>query len=160
MRRTSEREATRRVRQMSLATFLVEDSLTIREHLVPAMEDMADIQVVGVAGSEREAAAWLKEHAGQWELAVVDLFLAEGSGLAVLRECKGRRPRQHVVVLTNYATEDTRQRCLAAAADEIFDKSTELEAFFAYCLGPPQRQQASALEAPDGQLEARDLVRY
>jgi DNA-binding NarL/FixJ family response regulator len=143
---------------VSLATFLVEDSLTIRKNLVPAMEDMADIQVVGVAGSEREAAAWLKEHAGQWKLAVVDLFLLEGSGLGVVRECKGRLPDQHVVVLTNYATEDMRRRCLAAGADVLFDKSTELEAFFAYCLEAPKHDAASALaRAADDQPKERIL---
>lgn len=158
---TSEREQTRMVRQVSLLAFLVEDSLTIRKNLVPAMEDMADVQVVGVAGSEREAAAWLEEHAGQWQLAVIDLFLSEGSGLGVVRECRRRRPNQRVVVLTNYATDDMRRRCLAAGADVVFDKSTELEAFFAYCLEAPQHEVASApAQAADGLLKARDLIQY
>tara|TARA_Y100001972_G_C7660621_1_gene333153 strand:- start:452 stop:634 length:183 start_codon:yes stop_codon:yes gene_type:complete len=34
---------------------------------------------------------------------------------------------------TNYATADARQRCLAAGADAVFDKSTELDAFLAFC---------------------------
>jgi DNA-binding NarL/FixJ family response regulator len=148
------------VRQVSLATFLVEDSLTIRNNLIPAMEAMANVRAVGVVGSERDAADWLKEHADQWQLAVVDLFLSEGSGLGVLRECNGRRENQLVVVLTNYATDNIRQRCLAAGADVIFDKSTELEAFFSYCLEAPQHEvPASAPAHPtDDQLEARDLA--
>ncbi|MBT2303872.1 response regulator transcription factor [Variovorax paradoxus] len=119
---------------MSLSTFLVEDNPTIRENLIPAMEEMADVQVVGFAASEREARAWLTEHAAGWDLAVVDLFLSEGSGLGIVRECGGRRADQLVVVLTNYSTGEMRKRCLALGADAIFDKSNELEAFFAYCL--------------------------
>ncbi|RST49387.1 response regulator [Variovorax sp. MHTC-1] len=144
---------------MPLATFLVEDSLTIRKNLIPAMEDMANAQVVGVAGSKREAVAWLKEHADEWQLAVVDVFLSEGSGLGVLRAGRGRRPDQLVVVLTNYATDEMRRRCLDVGADAVFDKSTELEAFLAYCLDAARHEVPLApVRSPDDQSEARDLA--
>ncbi|MDM0025600.1 hypothetical protein [Variovorax saccharolyticus] len=39
-----------------------------------------------------------------------------------------------MVVLTNYPTEATRIACKDAGADRVFDKSTELEEFFEYCL--------------------------
>lgn len=119
---------------MSLPTFLVEDNITIRKNLIPAMKDLGDVEVVGVAGTEPQAVAWLTQMPDQWELAVVDLFLSEGSGMGVLHGCRGRRPGQRVVILTNYATTSIRQRCLQMGADAIFDKSTELEAFFDYCL--------------------------
>lgn len=44
---------------MPTKTFLVEDSATIRANLVPAMRDLADVEVVGCAESESEAVAWL-----------------------------------------------------------------------------------------------------
>jgi CheY-like chemotaxis protein len=53
-----------------------------------------------------------------------------GKGPKVRSWAPARRPDQLVIVLTNYATDDMRQRCLAAGADVIFDKSNELEAFF------------------------------
>ncbi|MBT2305159.1 response regulator [Variovorax paradoxus] len=125
---------------MSLSIFLVEDNPTIQTNLISALEEMANACIVGMATSEPEAVAWLTGHGDQWDLAVVDLFLADGSGLGVVKKLSFCRSRdQRIVVLTNYATGDSRQRCLEVGADAIFDKSNELEAFFAYCLQCPQR---------------------
>jgi DNA-binding NarL/FixJ family response regulator len=60
--------------------------------------------------------------------------LKEGSGLAVVRACQGRARDRHLIVLTNYPSPEMRRRCLALGADAVFDKSTELDAFFAHCL--------------------------
>jgi len=118
---------------MALVTFLVEDNKTIRENLIPVLEDMADAQVVGFAETESAAAHWLRENGEGWHLAVVDMFLKEGSGLGVLRSCANRARHQRVVVLTNYATDDMRERCLALKADAVFDKSNQIDDFIDYC---------------------------
>lgn len=120
-----------------LSVFLVEDNPRIRDHLIPALADLGSASVMATAESEGEAIGWLARHKGQWDLAVVDLFLKAGSGLGVVEWCVGRRPGQRVVVLTNYATEASRLACKQAGADATFDKSTELEAFFEYCLARP-----------------------
>jgi len=70
-----------------------------------------------------------------WSLAVIDLFIKEGSGLGILSALQGRRPTQRAVVLSNYATREMRHRCAALGADEVFDKSTELDLFLDYCIG-------------------------
>ncbi|MDN8618936.1 response regulator [Variovorax ginsengisoli] len=117
-----------------LSVFLVEDNQKIRDHLIPALADLGSASVIAIAQSEREAIAWLAHHKGKWDLAVVDLFLEEGNGLGVVDWCRGREPHQRVAVLTNYATQAMRKACLEAGADAFFDKSTELEAFFEFCL--------------------------
>ena len=114
-----------------LSVFLVEDNQKIRDHLIPALADLGSASVIAIAQSEREAIAWLAHHKGKW---VVDLFLEEGNGLGVVDWCRGREPHQRVAVLTNYATQAMRKACLEAGADAFFDKSTELEAFFEFCL--------------------------
>jgi len=117
---------------MPILTILIEDSKTIRDALIPTMAEMANVQVIAVADTAADAIDALEAHKAAWQLAVVDLFLREGHGLTVMRACRDRRPDQHVVALTNYATEDIRRSCAEAGADAIFDKSTELEAFFEY----------------------------
>ncbi|XXQ51622.1 response regulator [Xenophilus aerolatus] len=117
----------------ALRIFLVEENATIRDSLIPTLEELAAAQVVADAGGEDDAARWLVAHAGAWDLAVVDLFLAQGSGLGVLRHLRARGPSQRAVVLSNYATADMRRRCREAGADAVFDKSNELEAFIDYC---------------------------
>lgn len=118
----------------ALSVFLVEDNRKIREHLVPALADLGSASVMGVAETEEDAIAWLARHKGQWDLAVVDLFLEQGNGLGVVEWCNGREPHQRVAVLTNYATDAMREACMKAGADAFFDKSTELEDFFEFCL--------------------------
>ncbi|MBT2299914.1 response regulator [Variovorax paradoxus] len=118
---------------MALFTFLVEDNRTIRDNLIPALEDLVHARIVGAAETEKDAIDWLASHASEWQLLIVDLFLKEGSGLGVLRNCRGRTPVQRAVVLSNYVNADIRARCMALGADAVFDKSKELEAFFDYC---------------------------
>ena len=128
------------VKTMSLITYLVEDSKTIRDNLISTLEELATVQVVGYAETEEEAADWLSSHHGDWKLAIVDLFLKEGSGLGVLKGCQNRLADQKVVVLTNYATADIRQRCAALGSDAVFDKSNELEELIDYCRAATEHQ--------------------
>jgi two-component system OmpR family response regulator len=118
---------------MALITYIVEDSQTIRENLISTLEEIAPVKVVGFADNEKDANRWLADHDGAWQLAIVDLFLKEGSGLGVLRSCQKRHALQKVVVLTNYATQDIRERCAELGSDAVFDKSNELEQLLDYC---------------------------
>ena len=80
-----------------------------------------------------EAVAWLKRHRDDWDLTIVDLFLERGNGLGVLDACRQRAPHQKVVVLSNYATAEMRDRSRLLGADAFFDKSAELDQLVAYC---------------------------
>jgi DNA-binding NarL/FixJ family response regulator len=95
---------------VKLRTYIVEDNATIRENLIGTLEELASVEPVGFAETEEEGKVWLKERAGQWDLAIVDLFLRQGSGLGVLEACRERSPGQKMVVLSNYATPDIRMR--------------------------------------------------
>ncbi len=119
---------------MELRTYIIEDNATIRENLIGTLEELASIKALGWAETENEAKGWLDGHEQQWDLAIVDLFLKQGSGLGVLEACRARAPRQRVVVLSNYATTDMRKRCTQLGADAVFDKSNEIDALVDYCV--------------------------
>lgn len=127
-------------KQMALITYLVEDSATIRDNLISTLEEIAPVKVVGFAETENEASAWLSNHDGDWQLAIVDLFLKEGSGLGVLKGCQNRNANQKVIVLTNYATSDIRRRCAELGSDAVFDKSNELEELLDFCMSATRRK--------------------
>jgi DNA-binding NarL/FixJ family response regulator len=120
---------------MVINTFLVEDRADIRDTLIQAMQEIAPCRFVGHADSESTARQWLHTHTHDqdWQLAIVDLFLADGSGFGVLRHCQQRRPEQKVVVLTGYSHDNIVNKCLELGADEVFDKTGELEELVAYC---------------------------
>jgi DNA-binding NarL/FixJ family response regulator len=118
---------------MTFNAYLVEDSPVIRENLVGFLEDVADAHVVASASTEEEAVTWLRLHSTEWDLTIVDLFLKRGNGLGVIRACRNRAPHQKVIVLSNYATADMRERSQQLGADAFFDKSAELDQLVAYC---------------------------
>ncbi|MBU0747061.1 MAG: response regulator [Gammaproteobacteria bacterium] len=119
---------------MKLRTYIVEDNATIRENLIGTLEELASVEAVGVAETEDEGKDWLSAHSDHWDLAIVDLFLRQGSGLGVLAACRTRRPGQKMVVLSNYATPDVRMRCAQLGVDAVFDKSNEIDALVDYCI--------------------------
>ncbi len=119
---------------MRLKTYIVEDNPTIRENLIGTLEELAFVNPVGTAETENDGTAWLTESRNEWDLAIIDLFLKQGSGLGVLAACRNRAPGQKVVVLSNYATADIRRRCSQLGVDAVFDKSNEIDALVAYCI--------------------------
>ncbi|MEH3087045.1 MAG: response regulator [Xylophilus ampelinus] len=119
---------------MALKTYIVEDNATIRENLIGTLEELARIETVGIAETEDAGRAWLLAHPDDWDLAIVDLFLKQGSGLGILSACKKRSADQRLVVLSNYATPDVRNRCAQLGVDAVFDKSNEIDALVDYCI--------------------------
>jgi len=132
---------------VKLRTYIVEDNATIRENLIGTLEELAEVLAVGSAETEDEGKAWLTSHASQWDLAIVDLFLRQGSGLGVLAACRERLAEQKMVVLSNYATPDVRMRCAQLGVDAVFDKSNEIDALVDYCI-VHGTQRAAAAGAP------------
>ncbi|RYH45377.1 MAG: response regulator [Alcaligenaceae bacterium] len=119
---------------LPLKAILVEDSQTIRDTLLPALEELANTQVIAWATTATDAEQALIEWQGRWQLIIVDLFLAAGSGLDVLANVQSRDSGQYAFVLSNYATAEMRRRCKELGADEVFDKSTEIDSFIARCI--------------------------
>lgn len=114
--------------------YVVEDSPVIRENLIATLEEMAPVTVVGSAETEGEATEWLDTHPPEdCRLVVVDIFLKGGSGLGVLRSMTETHGERKVVVLSNYATPEMRERCMELGADRVFDKSDDIEGLIDYC---------------------------
>jgi DNA-binding NarL/FixJ family response regulator len=118
-----------------LRTFIVEDNPIILDNLAATLEEMAPVRVVGSAVDEADALRRLDLLRGEVDLVVIDVFLRRGSGLGVLRHTAAACFDAKRVVLTNYATPETRARCRALGADRVFDKSTDLEELLSYCTG-------------------------
>ncbi len=116
-----------------LTTYLVEDSPVIQQSLIATLQELTPVAVVGVAADEQAALQWLSDPTHEASLVIVDIFLRSGSGLGVLRAARNNVPKRHMVVLSNYATTDIRTTCLALGAEQVFDKSTEIDALILYC---------------------------
>jgi two-component system OmpR family response regulator len=118
---------------VKLRAYIVEDNATIRENLIDTLSELADVETVGIAETESEGTSWLMSNES-WDVAIVDLFLRQGSGLGILAACQRRDPQKRMVVLSNYATADVRVRCSQLGVDAVFDKSNEIDALVDYCI--------------------------
>jgi DNA-binding NarL/FixJ family response regulator len=116
-----------------LQIYIVDDSKIIRDSLTATLEELSPVRVIGSAEDEATALHWLGEPAHRVDLVIVDLFLKAGSGLGVLKATKAHRRDGKVIVLSNYASQAMRHKCLALGADEVFDKSQDIDALLTYC---------------------------
>lgn len=123
-----------RVNDVQIKTYVVEDSPTIRDNLIATLEELTTVCAVGTAETEKESIMWLTNSINTWDLAIVDLFLKQGTGVGVIAACKSRSKHQTVIVLSNYTTPEVRTLCMRSGADAVFDKSTEIDQLLEYCV--------------------------
>lgn len=133
--------------------FLVEDSVSIRRLLVRRLESMPGMRVVGEAGGERQALALI-----QWtrpDVVLLDLSLASGSGLSLLRRLRSAGFAGRVAVLTAQEVDAYRNACVEAGADAFYDKASGLETLFDD-LGELAASQPAALDDDKPAAQLRD----
>jgi DNA-binding NarL/FixJ family response regulator len=114
-----------RVEPDTLRVLMIEDSAMIRARLAEALAAIPYVRIVGQAETEPEALALLR--GARWDAAVLDLQLKRGTGLGVLRSLAdgGRPAGTCIIVFTNFAFPQYRERSLNLGADYFFDKSRE-----------------------------------
>ena len=106
---------------------LIEDSAVLSRRLVDLLSEPGRVSVAGQATTQSEALMRLQE--GTYDVLVVDIELAEGNGVAVIRQVRQLYPpdaQPVVVVLTNYASDFVRDHCFAAGADYFLDKMRDI----------------------------------
>jgi len=128
----------------ALQAYLVEDNVLVRDNLIAALEELAPLHFVGTAADESVALQWLSAGGDACDLVIVDIFLRSGSGLGVIAAARRRLPGAALVVLSNYATDEMRARCLAGGADRVFDKSRDIDVLVAYCTALAMRGRGEA----------------
>ena len=108
-----------------LRVVIVEDSAIIRARLTESLLEIPNVEIVGQVESESDAMAVLRQQ--QWDVAVLDLQLKQGTGLGVLKALNRtlRPPNARIIVFTNFAFPQYRERSMALGADYFFDKSRE-----------------------------------
>lgn len=116
-----------------LRIYLVEDNPIIRQNLIETLTELVGAMSVGSSETESAAKAWLAVNGEEWDLAIVDIFLKQGSGMRVLSTLRERNESQKVVVLSHYASPEARTECLRLGVDEVFDKTNEIEPLIEFC---------------------------
>lgn len=110
-----------------LRVLLVEDSPLIRERLIESIASVTDVDFVGHAETAADAIEALQRT--PCDVVVLDLQLKAGHGFNVLAALRTQsdRPRVTVIVLTNFASSEYRDRSMQLGADYFFDKARDYE---------------------------------
>ncbi len=106
---------------------LIEDSAVLTRRLIDLLSEPGRVEVAAQATTQSEALSQLQQSA--FDVLVVDIELAEGNGVAVIRAARQLYPpdaQPLIVVLTNYASDFVRDHCFAAGADYFLDKMRDI----------------------------------
>ena len=106
---------------------LIEDSAVLTRRLIDLLSEPGRVEVAAQATTQAEAVSRLQQDA--YDVLVVDIELAEGNGVAVIRAARQMYPpdaQPLIVVLTNYASDFVRDHCFAAGADYFLDKMRDI----------------------------------
>jgi two-component system OmpR family response regulator len=108
---------------MAARVFLVEDLSTMRSLMADLLPMIGELRLIGGVSGEGEAKVWIEDHRGEWDLAIVDLMLEDGTGFGVVQHARQSNPRGKIVVFSSYVTPGIHAHCISLGADAAFDKA-------------------------------------
>ena len=147
---------------------LVDDHHVVRRGIRALLENEAGIQVVGEAGTGMEAARLTQQL--KPDVLIIDLMLADMSGLEVIRQLRKRAPATSAVVLSMYGNDCYVVEALQAGAKAYVLKDSPPEelmravreaALGRRYLAPPLSDRAIEvylLRSEDSQLDPYDML--
>ena len=100
---------------------IVDDSKLLQTRLINALRKVDENINISLASSCKEAADMFSLL--NPDTVILDIALPDGSGINLLQQFKKEAPTVHVVMLTNYPTDEFKKDCMELGADYFFDKS-------------------------------------
>lgn len=105
---------------------LVEDHQSFSESFSLLLDREPGLRVVGRTGSLAECHDFVSR--GElFDLAIVDMFLPDGTAPDLLRELRKCFPKASLLVLTISVDEEDHRLALEAGADEVISKASSLD---------------------------------
>lgn len=135
-----------------IRVFLLDDHEVVRRGLHDLLSAEGDIEIVGEAGTAREATARIP--ALRPDVAVLDARLPDGSGIDVCREVRSIDPTIKALILTSYDDDEALFAAIMAGAAGYILKQIRAEE-----LVDGIRRVAAGQSLIDPQLTARVLER-
>ena len=97
-----------------LTVFLVDDHEVVRRGVTNLLNEAADLTVVGAAGTAAQALT--RVPAVRPDVAVLDLLLPDGNGVALCRELRSQLPELQCLMLTSCTDEQAMMDAFLAGA--------------------------------------------
>src|SRR5215831_17313234 len=100
--------------QPPLRLMLVDDHEVVRSGLRAMLEAAGDMRVIAEAGTVRDAI--VQAERTKPDVIVMDVRLADGSGIEATREIRAQRPETRVLMLTSFADDEALFASIMAGA--------------------------------------------
>jgi DNA-binding NarL/FixJ family response regulator len=130
---------------VSIPVVMIEDSKEILSTVEDLLDDIGGFIVIARLATESEATAWLEVNHSNWALAVTDLVLQEGSGFNLVGRYRARHPQGEIVVLSDFAAAQVKEKCIKSGANAVFSKG-EANAFAQHLEAFKRRHAGHALD--------------
>lgn len=101
--------------------------------LTALFKTLGGLEVAACFIAELDATFFLTKKKPEWEIAVIDLVLFEGTGFNLIHRARAQNPRGTVIVLSAFVTQAITNKCVRFGADAVFAK-TDTAAFADYIL--------------------------
>src|SRR5258705_4946793 len=124
MTRSASATRTVTVSRSPRAVLVIDDHRVFTDVLSFALDAQPDLRCVAVAHSARDALA--KAAGCDFDVAIVDLQLPDGSGLNVVGELRALRPAAQLIVLTGHPQPGLAEQARGAGADAFLAKDDAL----------------------------------
>src|SRR6266436_2362511 len=107
----------------SVSVLLVEDSKVLTERLTEAIDQIADVHLIGTAETEAAAVALVARESV--DVIILDLHLGQGSGFGVMRALATTQFKPQIIVLTNYDLPEYKNAAFTLGATHFLDKARD-----------------------------------
>jgi len=106
---------------MKIRTLIVDDSPLFRESISEFLDDLADVERVGVAPDGNAALEMIR--ACRPDLVLLDLQMPGLNGMETMERLRPLSPETRVVILTGHDQASVRSECLGRGADDFVSKN-------------------------------------
>lgn len=144
-------------KQGTIRVLVVDDHRVVRAGVVAILSDHPELEVVGEAEGLSDVMAQVEK--SQPDLALVDLRLADGSGLEVCQRLKTFNPCLRVVILTSYVEPNLVFDALEAKADGYLLKDSHQDALVASLVAVARGEQVLSPAVTRVLMEAQSSSR-
>ena len=104
---------------------IVDDSELIRQRLASMLQEIKEMEIVGMAGNAEETYPYF--NGSHLDVIILDIHLPGENGIKILEKVKKKNKMVKVIILTNFPYPQYRRKCIELGADYFVDKSEEFE---------------------------------
>jgi DNA-binding NarL/FixJ family response regulator len=108
-----------------MKVLIADDSRLMRERIRETISIFSGVEIVSETETGLQTLEELCKH--NPDLAILDIRMPDKNGLEVLKEFRTKNKTTKIVIFTNYAYDQYRDRAIENGADYFYSKSEEFE---------------------------------